>query len=165
MQPIRRQVFTFVLWQKRAIAHPPANAIAPKSNFAAYAGVPLVKKLGIKANSVIALVHALQDFAETLGELPEGVTLRNQARGGCDLIIWFTTSRADLERRIERMMSRVGRGGALDRLAKKASGIATDLSQAAVRQIGLASGLVDYKVCSVDATWTGLRFARRDRKE
>jgi hypothetical protein len=32
-----------------------------------------------------------------------------------------------------------------------------------VRQVGLASGLVDYKICSVDATWSGLRFTRRKR--
>ena len=150
---------------KRAIAHPPAQVIAPKSTFAAYAGAPLAKKLGIKANSVVALVQAPQDFAKTLGELPAGVTLRGQARGGCDLIIWFATSRADLERRIERMRSLVGKGGLWIAWPKKASGIATDLSQVVVRQIGGASGLVDYKVCSIDATWTGLRFARRDRKE
>ena len=149
---------------KQAIAHPPVKVIAPKSTFAAYAGVPLAKKFGIKVNSVVGLVNAPKDFEKTLGELPDGVMLRWQARSGCDLIIWFTTSRADLERRIERMRSGVGKGGLWIAWPKKTCGIATDLSQVIVRRIGLASGLVDYKVCSVDTTWTGLRFARRDRK-
>ena len=49
---------------------------------------------------------------------------------------------------------------------KKASGIVTDLSQTAVRRLGLTAGLMDYKVCSIDGTWTGLRFslAKRDRR-
>jgi hypothetical protein len=147
---------------KRAMAHPPKDVVVPESSFAAYAGAPLVKKLGIKANSAVALVNAPHGFEKTLGELPEGSTLRRQARGRCDLILWFPPSRADLERRIERIREQVGRDGLWIVWPKKASGIATDLAQVVVRRIGLASGLVDYKVCAIDETWTGLRFARRD---
>jgi hypothetical protein len=147
---------------QRALAHPPKDVVVPESSFAAYAGAPLAKKLGIKANSVVALVNAPQDFERTLGELPEGVMLRRQARGRCDLILWFPPCRADLERRIERMRMMVGKGGLWVAWPKKTSGIATDLSQIVVRRIGLASGWVDYKVCAIDETWTGLRFARRD---
>jgi hypothetical protein len=56
---------------------------------------------------------------------------------------------------------RVGRGGLWICWPKKASGIQTDVSDADVRAAGLASGLVDVKVCAVDATWSGLRFVRR----
>jgi len=66
---------------KRVMAHPLKDVVVPESSFAAYAGAPLVKKLGIKTNSVVALVNAPQDFEKTLGELPEGSTLRRQARG------------------------------------------------------------------------------------
>jgi hypothetical protein len=147
---------------KRAMAHLPKDVVVPESSFAAYAGAPLVKKLGLKANSVVALVNAPQDFEKTLGELPEGAILRRQARGRCDLILWFPPSRADLERRIARIRERIGRDGLWIVWPKKASGIPTDLSQVVVRRIGLASDLVDYKVCAIDETWTGLRFARRD---
>ena len=44
---------------------------------------------------------------------------------------------------------------------KKASGVRTDVSEPVVRQTGLAHGLVDYKICAVDATWSGLKFSRR----
>ena len=47
---------------------------------------------------------------------------------------------------------------------KKSSGVVTDLSQTAVREVGLAAGLVDYKVCSINETWSGLLFTRRKGK-
>jgi hypothetical protein len=58
----------------------------------------------------------------------------------------------------------VGKGGLWIAWPKKASGVASDLSQTAVRKVGLASGLVDYKVCSIDTTWSGLKFALRPKK-
>jgi hypothetical protein len=44
---------------------------------------------------------------------------------------------------------------------KKASGVKTDLNENLVRDFGLDAGWVDYKVCAIDATWSGLCFARR----
>ena len=43
---------------------------------------------------------------------------------------------------------------------KKTSGVTSDLTQGRVREVGLAAGLVDYKVCAINATWSGLLFAR-----
>ncbi len=149
---------------KQAIAHPPVDPAVPRSLLVGYSRSPLPKKLGIKTKSVVALIGAPSDFEVTLGALPEGVTLRRQARGRCDLAIWFTTSRPDLERRIDRMGALVGRGGLWVAWPKRSSGIPTDLSQAVVRQIGLAAGLVDYKICAIDATWTGLRFSVRQAR-
>lgn len=70
-------------------------------------------------------------------------------------------SREALDKRIDRLGSLAGKGGLWIAWPKKASGITTGLSQNEVRQTGLAAGLVDYKVCAIDATWSGLRFARR----
>ena len=47
---------------------------------------------------------------------------------------------------------------------KKSSSIVTDLTPQHIRETGLASGLVDYKICAIDETWSGLRFARRRTK-
>src|SRR5574341_1899010 len=74
---------------KQAIAKPPASPVVPASNLAGYSGTPLPKKLGIKPNSVVALIGAPKGFEQTLGELPEGVKFKKQANGQCDLIIWF----------------------------------------------------------------------------
>lgn len=146
---------------EQAITHPPAEPVVPKSVFDAYAGTPLAKKLGIKANSVVALVGAPERFEETLGELPEGASLQRGVCERCDLTLWFVTAKEDLEARIVEIGSWCEGGGLWIVWPKKGSGVASDLSQTVVREIGLASGLVDFKVCAVDATWSGLRFTRR----
>jgi hypothetical protein len=81
------------------------------------------------------------------------------------MIIWFTRSRNTLERRIERMAARDDFGSLWIVWPKKASGMGADLSQQDVREIGLATGLDDYKICAIDATWSGLLFTRRRSKE
>ena len=145
---------------KRAIAHPPRDPVTP-SLLEGYSGTPLPKKLGIKANSVVALAGAPQGFRKTLGDLPGGVLFREKAGGRCDLTIWFTRSRRELERWIKRMAALAGRAPLWIAWPKKDSGLAADLSQQLVRETGLASGLVDYKICAIDATWSGLLFRRR----
>lgn len=147
-----------------AIAHPPAVTVIPQSRLAGYSGTPLVKKLGIAANAVVALVDAPDDFESLLGNLPEGATLRRQSRGPRNVTIWFTRTCKDLERGIERM-ARVAEQGPLWIVwPKQASELRSDVTETIVRKTGLAAGLVDYKVCAVDATWSGLLFARRKAK-
>ena len=149
---------------KRAIAHPPAAPVVPTSSLAGYSGTPLPKKLGIKPNSTLILVNAPSGFEKTLGDLPEGVTLRRQARGRYDLAIWFPKSAKDLSARVKQVGRLADKDGLWIAWPKQASGIPTDLTQTVVRNTGLASGLVDYKVCAIDETWSGLKFARRKSK-
>jgi CheY-like chemotaxis protein len=149
---------------KKAISKPPSDPVVPESNLAGYSGTPLPGKLGIKPRSTVALIGAPKDFERTLGELPEGVKLKKQARGGYDLIIWFVRLRAELHDRIVQMGELAGDGGLWIAWPKQASGVASDLTQNVVRETGLASGLVDYKVCAIDATWSGLKFTRRKPK-
>jgi CheY-like chemotaxis protein len=144
---------------KRAIASPPSEPVVPRSRMDGYSGTPLPKKLGVKADSVVVLAGAPEGFQ--LGKLPNGATVRRQSRGKRDLTLWFVTSSTNLERRIERMGAFAEKGGLWIVWPKKASGQRSDLTQVVVRKVGLASGLVDFKVCSVDETWSGLRFTRR----
>jgi hypothetical protein len=146
---------------KAAIAHPPADPVVPSSNLAGYSGTPLPKKLGIKPRSVVALAGAPNDFEKTLGALPEGATLRRQGSGARDLTIWFTASRKNLEGNLARMIAAIARTPMWILWPKQASGVKSDLTQQHVREAGLAAGLVDYKVCAIDATWSGLLFRRR----
>jgi hypothetical protein len=146
---------------RRAIARPPANPRVPASGLAGYSGTPLPKKLGIKAGSRVALFGAPQDFRRTLGELPEGARLIARARAESDLALWFVRSRRDLERGIERMAARLEHGSMWICWPKKASAMAADVSETEVRRVGLDAGLVDYKICAVDETWSGLLFTRR----
>ena len=147
---------------EHAIANAPADPVVPRSSFEAYSGTPLPKKLGIKEGSSVLLIDPPADFGETLGELPPGATLRTQADGPFPLSIWFTMSRAELESRLEDAVRSLADGGSLWIASpKKASKVVTDLNQNIVREVGLAAGLVDYKVCSIDKTWSGLLFTRR----
>lgn len=131
---------------------------------AGYSGTPLVKKLGIKPGTILGLIGAPDDFDGTLGELPEGVTVRRTLRGPLDVIVAFYVERAALERRLPALRAALDPAGRLW-LAwpKRASGVATDLSDTVVRELGLATGLVDNKVCAIDAVWSGLRLVYRLR--
>jgi hypothetical protein len=129
---------------------------------AGYSGTPLAKKLGIKAGSRVALVRAPDGFDETLAPLPDGVRLRTQARAAQDVVLFFATRRAELERRFDGLAhAMTPNGGLWIAWPKRTANVATDLSENVVRDVGLAHGLVDNKVCAVDDVWSGLRFVYR----
>jgi hypothetical protein len=125
-------------------------------------GSTLPKKLGIKDGARVALVGAPVGFDEVLGELPDRVRLGTRARGPLDVIVYFASSRAELARRFEKLAAALDPAGGLwVAWPKKSSGESTDLDQAAVMEVGLATGLVDNKVCAIDETWSALRFVIR----
>jgi len=128
---------------------------------AGYSGTPLAKKLGIKDGSRVAAIGAPSGFAKSL-RLPAGTTLATSARGRQDVIIFFVKRKADLARRLPAFKRALEPDGGLwIAWPKKTSGMATDLSFDPVQGLGLASGLVDNKVCAIDDTWSGLRFVYR----
>lgn len=131
---------------------------------AGYSGTPLVRKLGIKEGSTLALLDAPRGFRRELVGMPRGVRV-SQALGASppDLIVWFVMSGRALDVRMAGVSRAMG-AGLWVAWPKKASGVATDLTEDVVRAAGLANGLVDYKVCAVNATWSGLKFARRKRQ-
>ena len=129
---------------------------------AGYSGTPLPQKLGIKPGARLALVRAPADFERALGPLPQGVRLRTQARGAQDVVMFFATRRAELERRFDGLARAIEPAGGLwIAWPKRTACVATDLREGLVRELGLAHGLVDNKVCAVDDTWSGLRFVYR----
>ena len=148
---------------KQAIYHPPSEPVAPKSLFDSYAGRPLAQKLGLKAGMRLGLISAPPDFRQTLGEVPAGVQVDEQAGERCETLLWFVRTRGDLEQGIESLVSRQDFRFLWIAWPKKASGVETDLSQPLVREAGLAAGLVDFKICAIDAVWTGLQFTRRKK--
>jgi hypothetical protein len=108
------------------------------------------------------LSGAPDGFDEALGELPPGVTVRRRVQGTFDLMVAFATRRADLERRLPALTAALDHAGGLWVVwPKRSSGVATDLGDRTVRELGLAAGLVDNKVCAIDGTWSGLRFVYR----
>jgi hypothetical protein len=129
---------------------------------AGYSGTPLPKKLGIKEGHEVAFVSEPDDFRETLGNLPEGVRVKSRATGPLDLIVLFVTRRAELERRFDRLRAAMDPAAGLwVAWPKRASGVETDMTEDVAREVGLANGLVDNKVCAIDETWSGLRLVVR----
>ncbi len=144
-----------------AVAHPPAEPVRPVSNLAGYSGTPLPKKLGIKPGSRVALIGAPRDFARTLGPLPDAAGLSSRPRADTTLVLWFVRTKRDLARGMAARARALATGALWIIWPKQASGVKSDLTQQGVREAGLGAGLVDYKVCAVDETWSGLLFTRR----
>lgn len=133
---------------------------------AGYSKTPLDRKLGLEPNARFGVINAPAHFAQLLGELPSGVTLRDASRGNSplDVIVCFVSSLSELKRMLPRARKRLDPSGGLWMCwPKKASGIITDVSENAVRALGLASSLVDNKVCAIDEVWSGLRLVVRLR--
>lgn len=128
---------------------------------AGYSGTPLPKKLGVKPGSRLVLFGAPGGFETTLGALPEGARVRRGGTSQADLAVWFVETRAELRRGITGRAGAIPSGGLWIAWRKQSSGAASDVGEADVRAAGLAAGLVDYKICAVDHTWSGLKFQTR----
>jgi hypothetical protein len=127
-----------------------------------YSGTPLPQKLGIKEGHRVALLREPDGFRETLGELPDGVSVSKRTGRDIDIIIAFFTRRSELGRRLPVLMDAMDvDGGLWISWPKRSSGVETDLTEDVLREICLPLGLVDNKVCAVDETWSGLRLVYR----
>lgn len=129
-----------------------------------YSGTPLDRKLGIAAGRRVALLGAPAGFEGGTLTLPDGVTVRRRAGGRADVIVSFHTRRADLARRLPVLRAMMEPAAGLwIAWPKRAARLDTDMTEDVVREIALPTGLVDNKVCAIDATWSGLRLVIRLR--
>jgi len=129
---------------------------------AGYSGTPLVDKLGFKPGMRAALIGAPADFGATLGPLPGGVRVAMRLAAGQDLVVVFVTRRAELSRRLPALRRAIAPDGMVwVAWPKKAAKVATDVTEDVVRDVVLPTGLVDVKVCAIDATWSGLKLVIR----
>lgn len=139
---------------KAAIANPPTKPFVPKE--LGYSHTPLPQKLAFKPGMRVVVLDGPAGFEDALGELPEGVKLAAKAPG--DLTLWFVRTAEDFEADLERVV----RGAAPKPLwiawPKSTSDLKSDLHAKLVREVATALGLVDYKVASIDATWSALLF-------
>ena len=125
-----------------------------------YSGTPLIKKLGIKPDSRLSFISEPKNFRQLLGALPR--TARVVKEGVLDFGILFVRSKSELAKSFGVLRDRLESNGMLwVAWPKKTSGVETDLTEGVVRELGLASGLVDVKICAIDDTWSGLKFVRR----
>lgn len=127
-----------------------------------YSGTPLPKKLGIKPGFHVFLVEAPAEVRTELKAALAGCQDVSAGENQVDFAMVFAKSKAALTKDFERVSRLLVPAGMLwISWPKKSSGVATDLDENKVREIGLAAGLVDVKVCAVTEIWSGLKFVRR----
>lgn len=130
---------------------------------AGYSGTPLAKKLGIKSGGHICTIAAPAEYEGWLAPLPPDVTIGTKApKAGCGIVHLFVRSLAELERDLPKARRVIVPDGAIwVSWPKKSSGIASDVSEDAVRARALETDLVDIKVCAVTDVWSGLKLVVR----
>jgi len=127
-----------------------------------YSGTPLAKKLGIAPGHRVKISGAPPNYEDLLRPLPERVAISPRLRGQVDMWHLFATSRRELADGLGDAMAGTEAGGVIwVSWPKKASGVATDVTEDRIRDLALPLGLVDVKVCAVDETWSGLKLVRR----
>lgn len=147
---------------KKAAEHPPLNPAKPVSHMQRYTGSGLVAKLGLKPNLRVALVAAPEGFEELVGDWPEGIEIQPKLHASTGLAIWFVRSARELAAVADHLGVHL-RGGVSAWICypKQSGRFKVDFTGNHVRAACLDVGLVDYKICSVDADWSGMKFTRK----
>jgi hypothetical protein len=128
---------------------------------AGYSGKSLAAKLGLKAGQRLLVVDGPAHLDTLIADAPPGIQ-RLQRLAPFDVGWVFATRAPDLAPQLARLLGKLADGGMIwVSWPKKASGVATDMTEDRVRDAALPMGLVDIKVCAVDETWSGLKLARR----
>jgi hypothetical protein len=127
-----------------------------------YSGTPLPQKLGIKPESRVSLLDVPPEVRAALSRALAACENVSDEKIALDFAMIFTKSKAELAKEFKRIGKQLAPAGMLwASWPKKSSGVVTDLDENKVREIGLAAGLVDVKVCAVTEVWSGLKFVRR----
>jgi hypothetical protein len=127
-----------------------------------YSGTPLVRKLGFKPGMRAHYVNAPDAFEALVGELPDGVRVLARPADALDIVLLFVRERRELERWLAGLHARLAPAGMIwVAWPKRASKVATDMTEDVVRDVALPTGLVDNKVCAIDDVWSGLRLVIR----
>jgi CheY-like chemotaxis protein len=155
---------TYTTWARlktalpKAIANPPKSPVNPGDLMSAR---PTIDKLGVKAGFKVCVLGSPKGFVDGLKPRPARVTFTAKAEQGGDLFLCFVRTSRELQAYLLMIKERVDRQTLWLMWPKKASGVKSALDGNVVRMSGLAAGWVDFKVCSVDETWSGLAFKRR----
>ena len=129
---------------------------------AGYSGTPLAKKLSLKDGMRVWREGMPDSVAHEIASEGLALDLLTVAEAPIDAAHVFVTKRAMLEERLRQLMPPLSASGFIwVSWPKKASKVATDITEDTIRDVCLPTGLVDVKVCAVDATWSGLKLMKR----
>jgi hypothetical protein len=128
---------------------------------AGYSGKPVWRKLGLSSGARVHVGNAPGDYFALVG-LDAGTVELVGARARFDLAHLFADGAARLARDLAAFAARLPADGVLwVSWPKKSSGVVTDITEDVVRAVALPLGLVDVKVCAIDATWSALKLVWR----
>jgi len=145
---------------RQALAAPPANPVVPPQMMERYRSRTAAQKLGIREDSTVALIDPPRNYVAALGELPSSAVLDEDPAAKGDVTLWFVHDAEACLARLPRMRG-VAERTKLWILWRKGS----QIKEPFLRESAIAVGLVDYKICAVDATWSAMAFARKQAKE
>jgi len=132
---------------------------------AGYSGTPLAKKLGVKPGSNVFVADAPMAYERLLDPMPEGVNLQSAIDGLTDIAHLFVTSKANLARALKKSLTHLKPDAALwVSWPKKSSKVPTDITEDTIRELALPLGMVDIKVCAIDAVWSALKLVLRKER-
>jgi hypothetical protein len=133
-----------------------------KPNPLGYSGTPLSKKLGIKPHHRVLLIGSPDQYRSWLTPLPEGVAFREKVSGQIDLVHLFATEKKDLMTELKVFKRELPASTPVwISWPKKASKVATTITEDVIREVALPLGYVDVKVCAVNEIWSGLKLVVR----
>ena len=125
---------------------------------------PLVKKLQLKAGQKAAIINAPPDFVEALGELPEGVELKDRPSAGLDFVLVFAKDGAELKRLGPKAIRAVKPDGMLwIAYPKSTSKVRSDLNRDVIWDLVKEYGVLGVSLISIDNIWSAMRFRPADR--
>jgi hypothetical protein len=148
---------------RKCIREVPKNPVVPMQMMERYATRTTAQKLGIKAGSRVAVMDAPRDYARVVGILPEGVEFDEESWKGCEVTLWFVEEPEAFLLALPRMRNAAAVSKLWVAWPKKAARKDSLLNETIIRETAIGSGLVDYKICSVNETWSGLCFALKKK--
>ena len=144
-----------------AIAHPPQAPVIPAQMMERSSARATAQKLGITEGSSVSLIDPPRDYPKVIGEVPSGVRFEEQGAGAGAVTLWFVHDPDAYRSALPRLRELAGRTKLWILWSKQTARVRSPVTQALIREEALALGLVDYKICSVNETWSAMLFARK----
>jgi hypothetical protein len=132
------------------------------ANAAGYSATPLIKKLGFKPGAKVLLIDAPPNYPQLLGPEAGQLDFVGSTKAKVDAVHAFLLKKERLLKLISAARSSIVPNGVVwISWPKNAAKVKTDITEDVIRAIALKNGLVDVKVCAVDATWSGSELVIR----
>jgi CheY-like chemotaxis protein len=138
-------------------AKPVSNPVAPSRMMASTRSVAL--KMGIKPGQPVAVFNAPPGYPKIIGVLPEGAKFEEEPKEPAPVAVWFVRELDAYLSGLREMRKLAAQSRLWVLYPKQKKGKRSGITQFDLRESAIQAGLVDFKICSVDETWTGMAFA------